>query len=94
MNPVINPAYEHFCQKCECLGQATINGVTADLFFCAETVIAHFSDQPEDYVATHISHLNAFCNVFLLAAFRLHLDGQGLEPEYIPALHPVQPLKS
>ncbi len=94
MEPVINPRYEHFCATCECLGQATINGVTADLFFCSGTVIAHFSDQPEDYVATHIGHLTAFCNVFLLAAFRLHLDKQGLTPEYIPALHPVQALRS
>jgi hypothetical protein len=94
MDPVINPRYEHFCQNCECLGQATINGVTADLFFCADTVIAHFSDRPDDYVATHISHLNAFCNVFLLAAFRLHLDKQGFEPEYIPAGRPVESVKS
>jgi hypothetical protein len=68
--------------------------VTADLFIYAETAIARFSDRLEDYIATHVSHLNAFSDVFLLAAFRLHLDAQGLKPEYIPAIHAVPPLKS
>lgn len=94
MDPVINPDYEHLCQKCECLGRATINDVTAGLFICAETVIARFSDRPGDHVATHVSHLNAFSDVFLLATFRLHLDAQGFKPEYVPAIHPVPPLKS
>jgi hypothetical protein len=94
MDPVINPKFEHLCQQCECLGQATINDVTADLFICAETVIARFGDRPDDYLATHISHLNAFSDVFLLAAFRLHLDAQGLKPEYTPAIHAVPPLKA
>jgi len=94
MDPVINPDYEHLCQKCGCLGQATVNGVTADLFVCAETVIARFGDRLDDHVATHISHLTPFSNVCLLAAFRLHLDAQGFKPEYVPTIHPVPPLKS
>jgi hypothetical protein len=94
MDPVINPDYEHLCQKCECLGQATVNSVTADLFICAQTVTNRFSDRPDDHVATHISHLNAFSDVFLLAAFRLYLDAQGFKSEYVPAIHPVSTLKS
>jgi hypothetical protein len=94
MNPVINSDYEHLYQKCECLGQATVNGVMADLFICVQTVIDCFGDRPGDHMATHISHLNAFLDVFLLAAFRLHLDAQGFKPEYVSAIHPVLPLKS
>jgi hypothetical protein len=94
MKPTINPRYEHLCEKCACLGQATVNGVSADLFVCADTVIARFSNRPDDYVATHVAKLSAFSNVFLLAAFRLYLDAQGRVPEYAPVTHHQGSLQS
>lgn len=87
MDPVITPRYEHLCKTCKCLGRASINGVTADLFVCAETVIARFRGRPDDYIATHLGQLNAFSDVFLLAAFRRHLEAQGHQPEHVPAVH-------
>lgn len=84
---MINARSEHFCKTCECLGQATINGVSADPFVCADTVIARFGDRPDDYVATHIAKLNAFSDIFLLAAFRLHLDAQGQAAEHVLKAH-------
>ncbi len=94
MTPSINPKYEHYCEKCTCLGYATINDESADLFVCAETVIARFSDAPDDYRATHISQLSATSDVFLLAAFRLYLDARGEQPYHEPAIHPLQSMQS
>ena len=94
MTPVINSKYRHLCNKCACLGHATINGESADLFVCAETVIARFSDAPDDYRATHVSQLSATSDVFLLAAFRLYLDTRGEAARYEPALHPARTLQS
>lgn len=94
MRSHVSPQYRHYCKKCACLGQATINGVSADLFVCAETVIAKFSDAPDDYRATHVNQLSAHSDVFLLAAFRLYLDTKGEQPHYEPAIHAQEALRS
>ena len=57
-------------------------------------MIARFSSRPDDYIASHLGQLNAFSDVFLLAAFRLHLGAQGHQPEHVPAVHAREALKS
>jgi hypothetical protein len=73
----------------------SLNGKSADLFVCDGVAIARFSDQPEDYLAAHLSSLSAHSDVFLLAAFRLYLDARGETAPRSALRHgPTPPLQS
>lgn len=75
----VSPRYQHFCDRCTCLGQATINDETADLFVCDDLVVARFGDEPGQAEAEHMYSLSLESNAFLLAAHRLYLDSVGKE---------------
>ena len=94
MNPRINPRFRHHCDACTCLGEVSVNGVSADLFVCEGVVIARFGDAPDDYVASHLTQLTARSNIFLLAAFRLYLDARGESAARPQLLHEARPLQS
>ena len=70
--------YQPFADNCLSLGEVVINGVKAQTFVCGASVVAQFSDDPDDYVAAHLVKLSMTSNVFLLTAFRLYLDARGV----------------
>ena len=90
----VTPRYRHYCDRCTCLGQATINDRTADLFVCDDLVVARFGDEPGEAEAEHMHSLGVESDVFLLAAYRLYLDSLGKEAIRGRADHPGQPLQS
>ncbi|HEX7005276.1 MAG TPA: hypothetical protein VF168_13920 [Trueperaceae bacterium] len=90
----VTPRYQHFCERCTCLGRATINGVSADLFVCDDLVVARFGDEPGQAEAEHIHNLELESNPFLLAAHRLYLDSLGQEALAGRARHPREAIKS
>lgn len=93
--PRVSPRYQHHCGRCTCLGRMDVNGQSADLFVCDGVAIARFSDDPEDYLAAHLTSLSAHSNVFLLAAFRLYLDARGERADRSELRHQeARPLQS
>lgn len=90
----VSPRYRHYCDRCTCLGQATMNERTADLFVCDDLVVARYGDEPGEAEAEHIHNLDLESSAFLLAAFRLYRDESGKAPVHGSAVHPTEPLKS
>ena len=90
----ITPRYQHYCDRCTCLGQATINEHTADLFVCDDLVVARYGDEPGESEAEHIDSLELESSPFLLAAYRLFLESSGKEAVRGRARHPAEPIQS
>ncbi|MEX2536535.1 MAG: hypothetical protein WD273_13145 [Trueperaceae bacterium] len=89
----ISPRYQHYCDRCSCLGQATLNDRTADLFVCEDLVVARYGDEPGEAEAEHIHNLGLESSPFLLAAYRLYLDENGKTAFAGTAVHP-KPIQS
>ena len=90
----VQPKFQHHCDKCYCLGHIVVNGKGADLFVCADTVIARYSDDRDDYEATHMAKITALSSVFLLAAFRLYLEHRGERAVQANLIHASKSLQS
>ena len=90
----VTPRYRHYCERCTCLGQATINERTADLFVCDDLVVARYGDEPGESEAEHIHSLKLETSPFLLLAYRLFLDRSGQEAVSGRARHPAEPIQS
>lgn len=90
----VSPRYRHYCDRCTCLGQATLNETTADLFVCDDLVVARYGDEPGEAEAEHMHSLGLESSAFLLAAYRLYLDSVGKEPTPGTAPHPTAPIQS
>ena len=88
------PKYQHYCDRCTCLGQVTLNETTADLFVCDDLVIARYGDEPGESEAEYVHNLDLDSSAFLLAAHRLYLDEKGEKPVRGSARHPVEAIQS
>lgn len=90
----VSPRYRHYCDRCTCLGQATLNDQTADLFVCEDLVVARYGDEPGEAEAEHIHNLAVDSSAFLLAAYRLYQEESGKSAVPGSAVHPAEPLQS
>ena len=50
--PKGTPEYQHDCNGCTYLGQTIGRSKLVDLYQCGDTIIARYSNAPEDYSST------------------------------------------